>query len=77
MELTSLTIDAARSAVQERQTTAVALAEAHYARIQKEDGQIGAFLMLSRERALQQAERIDQMAAAGKALGACPSALKA
>ena len=57
MELNSLTIDAARTAVQERQTSAVALAEAHYARIQKEDGQIGAFLTLSRERALQQAER--------------------
>lgn len=70
MELTSLTIEAARSAVQERKTHAVALAEAHYARIQKEDGQIGAFLTLSRERALQQAERIDQMAAEGKALPA-------
>ncbi len=70
MELTSLTIDAARSAVQERKTTAVALAEAHYARVQKEDGQIGAFLTLSRERALEQAERIDAMAAAGKALPA-------
>jgi Asp-tRNA(Asn)/Glu-tRNA(Gln) amidotransferase A subunit family amidase len=43
MELTSLTIDSARTAVQERKTTAVAMAEAHYARIQKEDGQIGAF----------------------------------
>jgi len=39
MDPVSLTVDAARSAVQERKTTAVALAEAHYARIQKEDGQ--------------------------------------
>jgi len=38
---------------------ALALAEAHYARIQKEDGQIGAFLTLSKERALEQADRID------------------
>src|SRR4051812_11703293 len=68
MELNSLTIDAARTAVQERQTSAVALAEAHYARIQKEDGQIGAFLTLSRERALRQAERMDRMAAEGKTL---------
>ena len=79
MELNSLTIDAARTAVQERQTSAVALAEAHYARIQKEDGQIGAFLTLSRERALQQAERMDRMAAEGKPLpplGGVPVGIK-
>ena len=68
MDLTSLTIDAARSAVQTRTTTAFALAEAHYAHIQKEDGQIGAYLTLSKERALEQADRIDRMAAEGKAL---------
>ncbi len=68
MDLTSLTIEAARAAVQERKTTAVALAEAHYARIQKEDGQIGAFLTLSKERALEQADRMDRMATEGKAL---------
>ncbi len=79
MELNSLTIDAARSAVQERKTTAVAMAEAHYARIQKEDGQIGAFLTLSRERALPQAERMDRMAAEGKPLpllGGVPVGIK-
>ncbi|HEX6823652.1 MAG TPA: Asp-tRNA(Asn)/Glu-tRNA(Gln) amidotransferase subunit GatA [Candidatus Sulfotelmatobacter sp.] len=79
MELSSLTIDAARTAVQERKTTAVAMAEVHYARIQKEDGQIGAFLTLSRERALQQAERMDRMAAEGKALpplGGVPVGIK-
>jgi len=58
----SLTIDAARSSIQERTTTALALAEAHYARIQKEDGEIGAFLTLCKERALAQADRIDRMA---------------
>jgi len=68
MDLKSLTIDAARTAVQERKTTALALAEAHYAHIQKEDGQIGAFLTLSKERALEQADRIDRMAAEGKTL---------
>src|ERR1700740_979639 len=70
MNLTSLTIDAARSAVQERKTTAFALAEAHYARIKQEDGQIGAFLTLSRDRALETADRIDRMAAEGKPLPA-------
>ncbi|HEV2399767.1 MAG TPA: Asp-tRNA(Asn)/Glu-tRNA(Gln) amidotransferase subunit GatA [Candidatus Sulfotelmatobacter sp.] len=70
MDLTSLTIDGVRSAIQERKTTAVALAEAHYERIHKEDGQIGSYLTLSKERALAQAERIDRMAAEGKTLPA-------
>jgi aspartyl-tRNA(Asn)/glutamyl-tRNA(Gln) amidotransferase subunit A len=68
MDLTSLTIEAARSAVQERTTTSLALAEAHYQRIQREDGQIGAYLTLSKDRALEQADRIDRMAAEGKSL---------
>ena len=68
MDLTQLTIDAARSAMQQRKTTALALAEAHYARIQKEDEQIGAYLTLCKERALEQADRIDRMAAEGKPL---------
>ena len=79
MDLTSLTVDAARSAVQERKTTALALAEAHYARIQKEDGQIGAYLTLSKERALEQADRMDRMAAEGKTLpplGGVPVGIK-
>jgi len=79
MDLRSLTIDAARTAIQERQTTALALAEAHYARIQKEDGQIGAFLTLSKERALEQADRMDRMAAEGKTLpplGGVPVGIK-
>jgi len=79
MDLKSLTVDAARTAVQERTTTALALTEAHYAQIQKEDGQIGAFLTLSKERALEQADRMDRMAADGKtlpALGGVPVGIK-
>ncbi len=68
MELSQLTIEAGRSAIQERRTTALALAEAHYELIDKEDGEIGAFLTLSKERALEQVDRIDRMAAAGKPL---------
>ena len=68
MELSQLTIDSVRSSIQERTTTALALAEAHYARIQKEDGEIGAYLTLCKERALEQADRIDRMAAEGKPL---------
>src|SRR5215472_15510152 len=70
MDLIALTIDGARSAVAERTTTALALAEAHYARIKQEDGQIGAFLTLSRERAIEQADRIDRLAAEGRELPA-------
>jgi aspartyl-tRNA(Asn)/glutamyl-tRNA(Gln) amidotransferase subunit A len=79
MDLTSLTIDSVRSAIQQRSTTAFALVEACYQRIQKEDGQIGAFLTLSKERALEQADRIDRMAVAGDPLpplGGVPVGIK-
>src|ERR1700693_587075 len=79
MDLNLLTIDAARTAVQERETTALALAEADCARIKQEDGQVGAFLTLSKERALEQADRMDRMAAEGKILpplGGVPVAIK-
>ncbi len=79
MELTSLTIDAARSGIQDRKITARALTEAHYEQIQKEDGQVGAFLTLSKERAFAQADKIDRMAAEGKPLpplGGVPVGIK-
>jgi aspartyl-tRNA(Asn)/glutamyl-tRNA(Gln) amidotransferase subunit A len=79
MELNHLNIDAVRNSVQERKTTALALAESHYARIEKEDGKIGAYLTLCKERALEQADRIDRMAAEGKTLpplGGVPVAIK-
>jgi aspartyl-tRNA(Asn)/glutamyl-tRNA(Gln) amidotransferase subunit A len=69
-QFSPLTIESARSAIQERKTTAFALAESHYARIEKDDGKIGAFLTLCKERALEHADRIDRMAAEGKALPA-------
>jgi aspartyl-tRNA(Asn)/glutamyl-tRNA(Gln) amidotransferase subunit A len=79
MDSTPLTIDAVRNAVQARTTTALALAEEHYARIQKDDSKIGAFLTLCKERAIAQADRIDRMAAEGKTLpplGGVPVAIK-
>src|ERR1700721_152426 len=79
LTIDSLTIDAARTAIQQRKTTALALAEAHYAHIQKQDGQIGAYLTLSKERALEQADCIDRMAAEGKPLpplGGVPVGIK-
>ncbi|HEY6768104.1 MAG TPA: Asp-tRNA(Asn)/Glu-tRNA(Gln) amidotransferase subunit GatA, partial [Candidatus Sulfotelmatobacter sp.] len=79
MDLPLATIDGVRTAIQERSITAFALAEKHYERIQKEDGSIGAFLTLSKDRALEQADRIDRLAAEGKPLpplGGVPVAIK-
>ncbi len=63
-----LTIDAVRKAVQERTTTAMSLVESAYETIQKENGSINAFLTLTRERALEQADHVDRMAAEGNPL---------
>ncbi len=79
MDLAALTIDAARSAVQERKITAVALAEAFYAKIDKDDPQIGAYLTLSKDRALAKAAEIDALAAKGETLpplGGVPVGIK-
>lgn len=79
MNLNHLTIDAARDAVQKRTVTSMALVETHYEHIQKEDGTIGAYLTLTRERAMEQADRMDRLAAEGKPLpplGGVPFAIK-
>jgi len=79
MDPKQLTIDSVRSAIQQRKTTAIALVESHYERIQKEDSAIGAFLTLTKERAMEQAERIDRMAVEGKPLpplGGVPVGIK-
>jgi len=79
MNLGSLTIDGARSAVQERKTSAVALAESHYAKIESDDPKIGAFLTLSKERAMVQAAKMDALAAKGEKLpplGGVPVGIK-
>ncbi|HXE91763.1 MAG TPA: Asp-tRNA(Asn)/Glu-tRNA(Gln) amidotransferase subunit GatA [Terriglobales bacterium] len=68
MNLTTLTIADVRSAIAARRTTATALAEAHYARIADQDGEIHAYLTLSKGRALAQAARIDRMAEKGEPL---------
>src|ERR1700746_4225742 len=79
MELNLLPSAAARSAIQERKTTSMALVESCYARIQKEDSAIGAYLTLTKERALEQADRMDRLAAEGKPLpplGGVPVGIK-
>jgi aspartyl-tRNA(Asn)/glutamyl-tRNA(Gln) amidotransferase subunit A len=68
MKLESLTIDGARAAVTSREMTATAVAELHYARIESRDGAINSFLALSRERAMAQAAKVDEMASKGEAL---------
>ncbi|MGC1782692.1 MAG: Asp-tRNA(Asn)/Glu-tRNA(Gln) amidotransferase subunit GatA [Acidobacteriaceae bacterium] len=59
------TIRAAREAIVSGGMSAVALAEEYYARIADADGVIHAWLALSKERALQQAERIDNLSKRG------------
>lgn len=63
-----LTIDDVRSAVAAGSTTATALAEKHYAKIEDGDAKINSYLSLSRERALEQAAKIDAMAQRGDVL---------
>ncbi len=79
MNLDLLTIDAARSAVQERKISAAALAESFYAKIESDDAKIGAFLTLSKERALAKASEMDALAAKGEKLpplGGVPVGIK-
>lgn len=68
--LETLSLTAARGAVSDGRTSAVGLAEAHFERIAAQDGELGCYLALSRERALAQAERVDEAVRAGKPLGA-------
>ena len=68
MDLKSLTIDAVRSAVQAREVTATSLAEAFYSKIETDDPRIGAYLILSKERAFAKAAEIDALAAKGEKL---------
>ena len=75
MGLGGMTIEEVRSRVAAGKTTAAAVAEACYARIDAEDGAdrnggrgINSFLALSRERAMAQTARIDALAAKGDPL---------
>jgi aspartyl-tRNA(Asn)/glutamyl-tRNA(Gln) amidotransferase subunit A len=63
-----LTVASTRTAIEERQFTAAAVVEEFYKKIAAEDGEIHAYLTLSKERALAQAERIDELAGKGDPL---------
>lgn len=79
MDLSSLTIDVARSAVQEGKTTATDLANVYFSRIERDDPQIGAYLTLSKDRAFAKAAEIDTLVAKGEKLpplGGVPVGIK-
>jgi aspartyl-tRNA(Asn)/glutamyl-tRNA(Gln) amidotransferase subunit A len=79
MDLNSLSIDGARTAIQERTTSAVALAEAYYRKIKSDDPKIGAYLTLSMDRAMEKAIAMDALAAKGEKLpplGGVPVGIK-
>jgi aspartyl-tRNA(Asn)/glutamyl-tRNA(Gln) amidotransferase subunit A len=68
MDLSGFTIDSARSAIAGRKTSATALAEAFYAKIESDDPKIGAYLILSKDRALAKAADVDRHAEKGEPL---------
>ena len=70
MDSNLYTIDEIRSAIRDRRTTATALAQDFYAKIESSDPAIGAYLTLSKDRATQQAGAIDALAAKGDDLPA-------
>jgi aspartyl-tRNA(Asn)/glutamyl-tRNA(Gln) amidotransferase subunit A len=67
--LETLSLSEARSAVVEGRRSAVSLASAHYDRIAAVDPEIHSYLALTRDRAIEQAARIDAAAKAGDPLG--------
>src|SRR5205085_1034814 len=68
LDLNLLTVASARTAVEQRQVTATALAEGFYNKIDAEDKQVHAYLTLSKDRALSQAAKIDALADKGQPL---------
>ncbi len=68
MDLSTLTAESVRTAIERRETTATALAESYYKKIEAEDHKIHAYLTLCRERALGQAAKIDALAKKGDPL---------
>jgi aspartyl-tRNA(Asn)/glutamyl-tRNA(Gln) amidotransferase subunit A len=68
MDIDLLTVASTRTAILERQISAVALAENFYRKIGNSDEKIGAYLTLTKERALENAARIDAVADKGDPL---------
>ena len=68
MNVDLLTVDSARTAVLEKQTSVTAMVDAFYTKIGAEDADIGAYLTLSRDRAYAQVAKIQALADKGDAL---------
>ncbi len=68
MDLNTLTIDSTRTAIAAKQTTASELVEQFYDKIKAEDPEIHAYLTLSEDRAVKQAQHIDDLASKGNPL---------
>ena len=66
MDLCDLTIRQARESLDSGEVTATELTQAHLARIEALDGQIGAFLTVTAERALDAARRADERLRSGE-----------
>ncbi len=68
MDINALTVASTRTAILEKQFTAVRLVQEFYKKINAEDAEVHAYLTLSEDRALAQARRIDSLAGKGEAL---------
>jgi len=69
IQLDSLSLTAARDMVRSGEVSAVSLAEQHFERITAGDQEIHSYLTLTKERALEQAARVDVAVRAGEPLG--------
>ncbi len=79
MDITEKSAAQIAAAVQNGEVSAEAVAQAHFARIEKLDGTIKAFLNVTKDRALEQARVVDRKRKKGETLGALagvPVALK-
>src|SRR5947209_12516850 len=68
MDKNSLTIDSTRTAVASKQISAPDLVEQFYAKIKADDADIHAYLTLCEDRALKQAQHIDDLVSKGAPL---------
>ena len=68
MDISLLTVESTRTAIREKQFTATRLVDEFYKKIVAEDPEIQAYLLLSQDRAQQQAARIDDLAGKGDPL---------
>lgn len=68
MDMSLLTVESTRTAIQEKQFTATHLVDEFYKKITAEDPEIQAYLATCEDRALRQAGRIDELAGKGEPL---------